>query len=209
MLPCEALWLSSASEWDFVSRWETASVPGAAASLHDSLEYAQIGLKRWHWLSPRERVAHSLADASQRCISDPECEFAFAIKLMLDEGVVGFCYARRVWTGTICLEFLGEAAPPDVVGGGSLLMYLLAQAAGECRAAELWGECTKTSQGFYRRLKERLSKSMASEKRKPAQPSGAIAERFSFGAGELNHMRLALQHFRALTNTPSTATLRP
>lgn len=144
-----------------------------------------IGRKRWHWLSTRGETAASLADAKRRVKANLESEFAFAILFSTENtigSVTGFCYARRLWTGTICLEFLGVSTAPEIAGGGSLLMFLLSKAAGEFGCHEIWGECTKASQGFYLRLGERLH----------GQPRNKGGDRFSFGSDELKTMRQIL-----------------
>lgn len=184
-LTCGAWWLSTETDWDFAAGWEAASGTDARPSIRDSIEYALIGRKRWQWLSVRGEAAVSLDDARQRVTADAESEFAFALILSMpgDAGTVtGFCYARRVWTGTICLEFLGMSATPEITGGGSLLMFLLSRIADDFQCRELWGECTRASHGFYRRLGERLH----------AETNPKGDDRFSFGADELEAMRAIL-----------------
>lgn len=48
---CEIVWLTSKADWSFVETWEAAAEETDSQSMRDSLEYAQIGAKRWTWLS--------------------------------------------------------------------------------------------------------------------------------------------------------------
>jgi hypothetical protein len=147
------------------------------------------------------------ADASQRIGKDPATEFAFALAMSVKMGrrkrVVGFCYARRLWLGTVYLEFLGGNNAHRLSGIGSLLLYAVADAARGFKGAELWGEFTADSQGFYRKTKAKLLEVELQDVLKKGnrestyprdwQLPGAIDDRFSFGWRELVSMSESLR----------------
>jgi hypothetical protein len=107
-VPCNAAWLSGESGWRFVRNWETSS-SGVPVSIRDSIEYAQIGKKRWQWLSDRGEASVSLADAKRRIQRNPECEFAFALLLSLpgdtDDHVSGFSMQDEYGREPFALNF--------------------------------------------------------------------------------------------------------
>ena len=111
------------------------------------------------------------------------------------EQIIGFCYARRLWLGTVCLEFLGTHNLGGLSGIGSLLLYAVAEVARGFKAVEIWGECTADSQGFYRKTKAKLLhgelkdalKQGNSDPKHPRnwQLPGEVDDRFAFRHREL------------------------
>jgi Acetyltransferase (GNAT) family len=206
----EIVWLSEPTDWNFVQRWEQAATDQDPLSLRDSLQYAQLGAKRWDWLAAQGLSASSNEQLIARVAEHPDDEVGFALAVRIhdpkspksDHQPIAFCYVRRLWLNHLYLEFLavGDAT---VRGAGSLLLFAVADIARQLGAKELWGECTALSQGFYRRLKARClvsslqsaleDRSGSPEYLAQAQLPGAVEDRFVIGEAELHAMRQLLR----------------
>ena len=196
---CEIVWLTSKADWSFVETWEAAAEDTDSQSMRDSLEYAQIGAKRWSWLSGQGTCVTGFEDIESRTARDPDVEFGIALAVLMpaqgrNKRVAAFCYVRRIWLNHLYLEFLAVVQQ----GVGSLLLYALAEIAKKGESTEIWGECTAGSQGFYRRIKAKLLSAHLNdslEKKSPnapylaeAQLPGAVFDRFVFGKEEIDIM---------------------
>lgn len=196
---CAIEWITDAKDWDFADDWENEPAGSSDPRIRDSIDYARTGAKRWRWLSKEGFCVSNAVDAVKRIKEDRSTEFAFAFAMSVTIGrrkqIIGFCYARRLWLGTVYLEFLGGNNGSGFSGIGSLLLNAVADAARGFNGMEIWGECTAESQGFYQKTKARLLeadlkdalKKGNGEPRYPRdwQLPGAIDDRFSFGWREL------------------------
>ena len=168
----------------------------------DSAEYAAIAGERWKYLRQRSECAPSLEDARQRVLTEPNTEFGFCIALLMPDKkthrIIGFAYVRRLWSGNLCLEFLGKVAPPKTASVGIQLLNGLAYCAKQLKSTEIWGECTESSKPFYREIKTDLLKESLEDSRADGfsvhgwQMPGEIEDRFSFGIQEVSLMSSAL-----------------
>jgi hypothetical protein len=198
-VPSSIRWVAEVADWKFAKRWAREQVDENDQQIRDSIDYAQTGSKRWQWLRSEGACVASAADAAKRIKKNAETEFAFAFLLSAQrtdkEEVIGFCYARRLWLGTVCLEFLGTNDPCGLSGIGSLLLYAVAETARQFKAIEIWGECTHGSQGFYRKMKTKLlygelTDALKAGNSNPKYPRdwqlpGAVDDRFVFGRQEI------------------------
>jgi hypothetical protein len=195
----ELVLLTRAQDWSFVRRWETQVHLDSGQSLKDSLEYAKLGAKRWSWLSSQNLCVGSMKELQERLQKNPKDELGIALALVRREKkgqpkVLGFCYARRLWINHLQLEFLASME----AGFGALLLYGLGFIAREIGAPQLWGECTESSQGFYRKVKAKLlaahlnielkKEGRASSFVQEMQLPGSVEDHFKFGKVELELM---------------------
>jgi len=198
-VPCTIEWIAEVEDWDFAEDWKKQDVGNHDPRIRDSIDYALTGAKRWRWLSEENFCARNANDAAKRIKKDGSTEFAFALALSVSfEGrkqTIGFCYARRLWLGTVCLEFLGTHNIRGFSGIGSLLLYAVAEASRRFKAVDIWGECTSDSQGFYRKTKAKLLHGELKDALKPGnsdpkhprdwQLPGDVDDRFTFRRREL------------------------
>jgi hypothetical protein len=198
-IPCSIQWIAVPSDWSFVAQWEKESEGTKDRQILDSLDYARTGAKRWQWLRDEDFCAANAAEAVRRVKRDRHAEFAFALALSFTTGgvdqTIGFCHARRLWLGTVHLEFLGTFNTQGFSGIGSLLLYAIAEVTRRFGGVEIWGECTSHSQGFYRKAKAKLLRVELEDALKPGnkdpkypghwQLPGAIHDRFVFSRREV------------------------
>jgi hypothetical protein len=192
-LAADVCWLTRASDWSFVADWRKAVRKDRSQSARDAVEYAQLGCKRWRFLFEQDLTVHGLNDFTQT--GDPalparEMGLAIAVTTTaLDEQqlVVGFGFLRRSWANRLILEFLAgsPATQGSVKGTGAALMHVFCRVAISIHAAEIWGEATAASCGFYATLKSRIHRSLAPAVRSKGQSPEDISDRFVFNAAEI------------------------
>lgn len=195
-VPARLCWVVAARDWLFVDEWRLRAEQTGSQNDIDSTEFAAIALERWQYLRSRGECALGPQDAETRATKHPGDEFGFAILMQLPEGrawrTVGFSHLRRLWSGNLCLEFLGSMTPKGCSGVGQQVLAYLSLIARGVGAAEIWGECTEGSRGFYQRVKTDLLKAKLDEDLRAKsftlagwQLPGALLDRFCFGGSEL------------------------
>jgi len=214
-VPARLCWVTAAKDWQFVDEWQQLAERTKDQNHIDSAEYGAIAGQRWRYLRDRGECALSPEDARHRASAYPHDEYGFALLMQLPEGrswhTVGFCHVRRLWSGNLCLEYLGAVAPKGCAGVGQQMLAWLAQIACSTKAGEIWGECTLSSRGFYQRVKSGLliSKLEADLLAKSFtlagwQLPGAIDDRFSFAGHELKLLSDLRKEHGSQASEPST-----
>ena len=187
-LDAEVCWLDRESDWSFVSDWKRTGRSLKSPAARDALEYSGLGSKRWGFLHDQGLTVSNLR--SLKSPGEPGHavkEVGFALAVTAAAKVTGFGFLRRSWANRLILEFL--AGSPASLGGikgtGAALMHAFCYIGWKIDAAELWGEATETSCGFYSTLKSRIHGSQILPASHGRQPPGDIADRFVFDSAEI------------------------
>ncbi|RFC52738.1 MAG: hypothetical protein DVB22_000321 [Verrucomicrobia bacterium] len=210
-VPARLCWVTTPKDWSFVDEWQQRADQTENPNDADSLEFAVIAGERWQYLSSRGECARSPQDVEARATQHPRNEFGFALLMQMPEGriwrTVGFSHLRRLWSGNLCLEFLGSMAPKGCSGVGQQMLAYLSLIARGVGASEIWGECTEGSRGFYQRVKTDLLKAKLDEDLRTKsftlaalQLPGALLDRFTFGDSEMK----LLSEMRTINAAPAS-----
>ncbi len=142
-----------------VSRWRVTANLAARPGVRDTLEFARLASKRWHYY--RRSIATATALDDFRSIIDREARCEVSLLLVVKAGwfrrssVLGLAQCRRTFCHHLILEFLSVhpaivgGASPRVRGVGTGILYGLAELAGMLRIPLIWGEATAYSAPFY------------------------------------------------------------
>lgn len=133
----------------------------------DSVEFAQLAIKRFEASSELGIYANSLTDFNDHIASNPKIEVGGFIVLRCgwfpDSEIIGFSHFRRTWCNKIILDYLGahpfiarpkEDSTHKVRGVGVALLYFIAQIVKQENCTALWGEATSSSAPYYQNIFE-------------------------------------------------------
>lgn len=192
VIEAEVVWIENQRGWDFVDKWERSDQQKASRQMKDMIEYCNLAAKRWTYIQQHRMTVTSMREMRERIEHEPESELGLALAILINRHgkrqVLGFGFLRRTWLNHLVLEFLSIS--PSTFGNvkaiGSTLMCAIARIGFEIGATELWGECTKDSQGFYTRLKSNYQQAKMSDVM--IQGPEQIEDHFHFGFKELEHL---------------------
>lgn len=185
-LEADVCWLTREADWSFVTEWKKAA--GKTRASRDAIEYSDLGCKRWRFLHGQGLTVGELKNLKTSAgpnRSVPEVGFALAV--VAASQVAGFGFLRRSWANRLILEFLAgsPASLSGIKGTGAALMHAFCYIGWQINAAELWGEATETSCGFYATLKSRIQGTLGLREASGRQLPHGIADRFVFDSAEI------------------------
>jgi hypothetical protein len=152
-----------AADFPFVKKWRESVGTDKNPVRTDTVEYADLAVKRYEASFDTGVYANSLEDFADHIKSNPHVEVGGFILLRCDwypdSEVIGFSHFRRSWCNNMILDYLGaypfiarrkENAPFKVVGVGSALLFFIGQVMNQAGCPLLWGEATSLSADYYK-----------------------------------------------------------
>jgi hypothetical protein len=149
----------------FVAQWKTALGEDQNPYRVDTVDFAQLAVKRYEASRGTGIYANTLSDISDHIQTNPKVEVAAFILLKCTwygvSDVIGYCHFRRTWSNKIILDYLGahpniakepENATHKVRGVGTAICYFVAQVLKQENCPALWGEATPLSANYYQGL---------------------------------------------------------
>lgn len=142
-----------------VSRWRAPNAIREKPAVRDTLEFARLASKRWHYYRRSINTATGLAEFRSCLARDDRAEISFLLLVRADwfasKSALGLAQCRRTFCHHLILEFLAVhplavgKIEPAIQGVGSGLLYSLAELAGMLGIPIIWGEATAYSAPFY------------------------------------------------------------
>ena len=158
---------AKAEDLMFVAQWKTALGDDQNPYRVDTVDFAQLAVKRYEASRGAGIYANTLGDFSDHVQTNPKIEVAAFILLKCSwyagTDVIGYCHFRRTWSNKIILDYLGahphiakepENATHKVRGVGTTICYFAAQVLKQENCPALWGEATPLSANYYQGLFE-------------------------------------------------------
>jgi hypothetical protein len=156
---------AQAADFGFAKIWRQAIGDDDNPVRVDSVEFAQLAIKRYEASSELGIYANSLTDFSDHIASNPKIEVGGFIVLRCnwfpDSEIIGFSHFRRTWCNKIVLDYLGshpfiprpkEDSTVKVRGTGVALLYFITQILKQENCTALWGEATGFSAPYYQKV---------------------------------------------------------
>ena len=152
------------ADFAFANGWKEAIGTDQNPIRTDTIEYAQLAVKKYEASFGSGKYANSLRDFSDHIASNPKVEVGGFVLLRCDwypgAEVIGFAHFRRTWCNKIVLDYLGthplivrpfDGATHEVRGVGVALLYFVGQVLKQENCSMLWGEATSSSASFYKK----------------------------------------------------------
>lgn len=150
----------------FVERWRETLGESPAPVQRESVDLAHLARERAFADSKvGQPYVSTSGDIREHVARDQHCEVAGLVLLTCDwfnaSDVIGFCHFRRTWCNNLAIDYLGKhpltlgnSGDPryNIKGIGPALLCFLSRVGVELSSNNLWGEATKTSWGFYKKL---------------------------------------------------------
>lgn len=153
------------ADFAFVKSWKESIGTDQNPIRTDTVDYAELAVKRYEASFGTGIYANSLVDFSDHIASNPKVEVGGFIVLRCSwfpySEIIGFSHFRRTWSNKIILDYLGAhpliARPKDdsthqVRGVGIALLYFISQVLKQDNCSALWGEATSSSGTFYQKV---------------------------------------------------------
>jgi hypothetical protein len=153
---------AQAADFGFAENWRHALGKDQNPNRNDSVDFAQLAVKRFEASSELGIYANSLQDFNDHIASNPKIEVGGFIVLKCGwfpgSEVIGFSHFRRTWSNKIILDYLAAhpfiARPKEnsthvVRGVGIALLYFITQIVKQENCNALWGEATSSSALYY------------------------------------------------------------
>lgn len=175
----------SIATWD--SAYSGLNVPRAC----DAAEFGALASMRWRYYRKQDAVVRNFNGLRKIICEQPNTEVAMLAVMRASwftpDNILGVCHFRRTWANSLYVDFLAkhpllEAGTGPVVGGVGLnLLAFVVRLAKAISARRVWGESSKDSADFYRRifLTKRSSDEFRLDRRKY---SDFLGRAFSKGA---------------------------
>jgi hypothetical protein len=154
---------AKAEDFKFVGEWKTALGDDQNPWRVDTVDFAQLAVKRYEASRESGIYANTLSDISDHVLTNPKVEVAAFILLKCSwypgTDTIGYCHFRRTWSNKIILDYLGahpniakepENAAHKVRGVGKAIVYFAAQVLRQESCPALWGEATPISANYYK-----------------------------------------------------------
>lgn len=151
----------------FVVQWRTALGDDQNPYRVDTVDFAELAVKRYEASRGAGIYANTLSDISDHVQTNPKVEVGAFIVLKCSwypgSDIIGYCHFRRTWSNKIILDYLGahpyiakepENATHKVRGVGKAICYFAAQVLKQENCSALWGEATPLSANYYQGLFE-------------------------------------------------------
>lgn len=153
------------SDFAFAANWRAAIGTDQNPFRTDTVDYAELAVKRYEASFDLGIYANSLADFTDHIACDSKVEVGGFVVLKCDwfpgSEVIGFSHFRRSWCNKIILDYLGahpfivrpkEESTVTVRGVGAALVYFVAQVLKKENCPALWGEATSSSAAYYNKI---------------------------------------------------------
>lgn len=153
------------ADFAFAQNWQQVIGTDQNPYRTDTVDYAQLAVKRYEASFDMGIYADSLGDFSDHIATDRNVEVGGFIVIRCDwfpgSDIIGFSHFRRSWCNKIILDYLGThpfiVRPKDdatiiVRGVGIALLYFIAQVLKRENCSALWGEATSSSATYYNRI---------------------------------------------------------
>ncbi|MCC7518804.1 MAG: hypothetical protein IT578_06425 [Verrucomicrobiae bacterium] len=154
-----------AADFAFARQWREAIGTDQNPYRTDTVDYAELAVKRYEASFNLGVYANSLTDFTDHIASNPNIEVGGFVVIRCDwfpgSEIIGFCHFRRSWCNKIILDYLGahpfiirpkEDAIIKVRGVGTALVYFVSQVLKKENCPVLWGEATSSSATFYSKI---------------------------------------------------------
>jgi len=158
---------AKAEDLNFVTQWKMALGDDQNPYRVDTVDFAQLAVKRYEASRGTGIYANTLSDISDHVLTNPKVEVAAFVLLKCNwypgSQVIGYCHFRRTWSNKIILDYLGahphiakehDNATHKVRGVGTAICYFAAQVLKQENCPALWGEATPLSAKYYQGLFE-------------------------------------------------------
>ena len=151
-------------DFSFAKKWEESIGNDQNPVRTDTVEYAQLAVKKYEAAYGTGIYANNLQDFDDHILSNPKVEVGGFILLRCDwypgAQIIGFAHFRRTWCNKIVLDYLGThpliARPfndnAEVGGVGVGLLYFIGQLLKRQNCSTLWGEATSLSASYYQKV---------------------------------------------------------
>jgi hypothetical protein len=152
-------------DFAFAKNWKDAIGADQNPFRTDTVDYAELAVKRYEATFGMGIYANSLTDFTDHIASNPKVEVGGFAVLRCDwfpgSNVIGFTHFRRSWSNRIILDYLGthpfiirpkEDSYIKVRGIGVALVYFVSQVLKKENCPTLWGEATSSSATFYNKI---------------------------------------------------------
>lgn len=100
------------ADFAFVKSWKEAIGTDQNPIRTDTVEYAQLAVKKYEASFGSGKYANSLRDFSDHILSNPKVEVGGFVVLQCDwypgSRVIGFAHFRRTWCNKIVLDYFGR-----------------------------------------------------------------------------------------------------
>jgi hypothetical protein len=153
------------ADFTFAKNWKESIGKDQNPVRTDTVDYAQLAVKRYEASFDSGKYANSLRDFSDHIASNPKVEVGGFVLLRCEwfpgAEIIGFSHFRRSWCNKIVLDYLGthplivrpeDGATHKVRGVGVALLYFVAQVLKQENCSALWGEATSSSASFYQKV---------------------------------------------------------
>ncbi len=153
------------ADFAFAKNWKEAIGNDQNPVRTDTVEYAQLAVKKYEAAFGSGKYANGLQDFSDHIESNPKVEVGGFVVLRCDwypgSEIIGFAHFRRTWCNKIVLDYLGthplivrpfDGATHAVRGVGTALLYLVGQVLKQQDCSALWGEATSSSASYYQKI---------------------------------------------------------
>jgi len=149
----------------FVGEWKTALGEDQNPYRVDTVDFAQLAVKRYEASRGTGIYANTLSDISDHIKTNSKVEVGAFVLLKCNwypgTETIGYCHFRRTWSNKIILDYLGahphiakelENATHKVRGVGKAICYFAGQVLKQENCPAMWGEATPLSANYYQGL---------------------------------------------------------
>jgi hypothetical protein len=156
---------AQAADFAFASNWKDAIGTDQNPYRTDTVDYAQLAVKRYEASFGMGIYANSMTDFTDHIASNRDVEVGGFVVLRCDwfpgSEIIGFSHFRRSWCNKIILDYLGthpfivrskDDATMKVRGVGVALVYFVSLLLKKENCPALWGEATSSSATFYNKI---------------------------------------------------------
>ncbi|MDR3457127.1 MAG: hypothetical protein P4N60_06745 [Verrucomicrobiae bacterium] len=153
------------SDFTFAANWRAAIGTDQNPYRNDTVDYAELAVKRYEASFSLGIYANSLTDFTDHIATDFKVEVGGFIVMRCDwfpgSEIIGFAHFRRSWCNKVILDYLGahpfivrpkDGAAVIVRGAGAALVYFVAQVLKKENCPALWGEATSSSAAYYNKI---------------------------------------------------------